>query len=396
MMKKVLVLFLSILLCFCMVSCDNKDESAAGEGASQAATGESGAGSLSGKTALLPSSITYRDADGTSYVMQTIEIEGSVAKSCLYYNYNGTTSLSSGYEVDLAKTNPFELSLLRAPESDGTVDPGMRRFTVSEDGTSILKESAYRLSEGINSTTDYAISYDSEGRIEKVIIKDKYIGDESSESEEVRLYQYGETGYTISYLDASWTQYNGDTKVLRHRCYEIPYEGDEIVLTETYCTEDGAVCYPDDFHTNSDVTIEKLVYKINRQGFCTGNTLYFTNGHTISNRDFHGNLNFTAEFNESGMPIKFVSTSIDDATDAHTSTFTYDDKGNLISYHEESDSVNFTMELEWQEFPAELQESFAAIFNCSNFAIREVIEDNCPDILLGPQELIYQKDAICR
>ena len=379
-----------------MISCDENDENAAGADTTQTSNGEGGAGGLSGKTAMLPSSITYRDANGTSYVKQIIEMEGSVARICFYHHYNGTTGLSGGYEVDLTKTGPLEISVLRAPKSDGTVDPGLRRFTVSEDGTKILKESAWRLSEGINSTTDYAITYDAQGRIEKVVIKDKYIGDENSESEEVRLYQYGETGYTISYLDGSWSWYNGDNKMLRRHCYEIPYEGDEIVLTESYCTEDGTVCYPDDFHTNSDLKIEKLVYKINRQGFCTGNTLYFTNGQTVSNRDFHGNRNFTAEFNEAGMPTRFVSTAVNDATETHTSTFTYDDKGNLVSYHEESDRVNFTMELQWKEFPVELQESFAAVFNCCNFAIREVIEDNCPDILLGPQELIYKKDDICR
>ena len=48
---------------------------------------------------------------------------------------------------------------------------------------------------------------------------------------------------------------------------------------------------------------------------------------------------------------------------------------------------------EVMQFP-ELAKLFGAVFNCSNFAIREVIEDNCPEIILGPQELIYKKSQI--
>ncbi|MBQ4036858.1 MAG: hypothetical protein IJC84_01895 [Clostridia bacterium] len=395
-MKRFLALFLATLLCFCLISCDEKDENATaatGDGGS-AATAE-GAGILSGRKAWLPSSITRTDAEGNSYVMQTVEMNGTVAKICFYNYYNGKTTLSSGYEVDLAKTNPFELSRLRAPERDGSVDPGLRRFTVSEDGTSILEESAYRMSEGINSTTDYSITYDDQGRIAKVVINDKYMGDETSESVEERIYQYGDTGYTISYVDGGWSQRDDDdSKVLRYRVYEIPYEGGEITLTETYQKEDGTRCYPEDFHTYSDGRLDKLVYKMNRRGFCTSNVLYFKDGTTIADREFFNDEDFTAEFNEAGMPVKYVTQ--DEGGNVSTGSFTYDDKGNLTQYRYEGARESFTMELQWQEFPAELAESFAAIFNFEHYAIREAIEEKCPEIMVGPQQLIYQKDAIVK
>lgn len=387
-MKKLFSFFLAMLLCFCLIACDNNDkDNAAVEG------GSSSDNALSGETAWLPSVITYVGSDGTRFDMQTIEMEGTVARIRFYYQYNGNTFLSSGYDVDLAKTNPLELTLVRSPAKDGSSNNGLRRFTVSEDGTTIVKESAYKISEGINNTTTYTITYDAQNRIEQVFITDKY--EDNPEDTEERFYLYGETGYTISYTDMDWSQTDDDgTKVLRHYTYEIPYEGDKITITETYRKQDGSVHYPDDFHTGSDQKVEKLVYEANRQGFCTANTLYLKNGQTETNQDFFGNLRFSAEFNDKGMPTKYVTTSMD-GTNPHTSTFTYDANGNLTNYHEESSHDNFSYELQWKEYPAELSQIFAAAFNFSNFAIREVIEDNCPEILLGPQELIYQKDAIC-
>lgn len=391
-MKKYVALLLVVLMCFSLVSCGANDAAPAVSGDDAAA--QPGASALSGETMWLPSSVTYIGADGTRYEMQTIAMEGTVAKVRLYgYNkYADKVLLSSGYDADLSKVSPFELSLVRPPEADGTTDYGVRRFTVSQDGASIKKESAYRLSEGINNTIDYAITYDAQDRIEKVVIKDKY-GD-NPETIEERLYQYGDTGYTISYTDSGWSATDDDgTRVLRHFVYEIPYEGDDITITETYRKEDGTEHCPDDFHTYSKQKVAKLVYKVNRQGFCTGNTLYMKNGQTTSDRDFSGNLSFSVEFNDKGMPTKYVTTSVD-GSHPHTSTYTYDENGNLTKYHEEGGNVNFTCELKWEKFPAELVQSFGAIFNFSHFAIREVIEDNCPQILLGPQELIYKKSDI--
>ncbi len=391
-MKKYLSLLLALLLCFCLISCSNKDknDNQSGDGASTPSQDVS----LSGETVWLPSSITYTNSNGISFEMQTIEMEGTVAKvrHYTYNNYSQKVLLSGGYDLDLSKTNPLELISVRYSSFDNAIKNGFRKFTVSADGTTVTEEYGYDVEDGVDKITNYIITYDEQDRIEKLVIKSKY-EDEPEETEE-RTYQYGDTGYTISYIDMNWSQKDDDdTRFLRHYCYEIPYEGDEITITETYRKQDGSVHFPDDFHTYSDQKVDKLVHKVNRQGFCTGNTLYFKNGQTETNKMFFDNLRFSGEFNDKGMPTRYVTTS-NDGSHPHTSTFTYDDNGNLISYHEESEQVNFTCEIEWKEYPAELGQIFSAVFNSSHFAISEVMEDNCPAILVGPQELIYQKNKL--
>lgn len=397
-MKKYLSIFLAILMSFCLIACEKAtDQNAAVSGdqstaTSGAQTSDGGNTTLSGDRVLLPSVITYIGSDGTRYDMQTIEMQGTLAQVRFYRNYNGVTTLSSGYDVDIAKINPLEIIRVLPPASDGKTDDGLIRYTFSDEGATIVKESAYRLSQGIGTTENYSITYDSQGRIEKVIITSKY--QDQPEDIEERIYQYSDTGYTISYTDSGWSATDDDgTKVLRHMCYEIPFESDNIIITETYRKEDGSVHSPDDFYADSGQKIDKLVYEVNRQGFLVANTLYLKNGHIETNQNFFGGLRFSVEFNDNGMPIKYVTTS-KDGSNPYTSTFTYDDNGNLISYREESDNVNFTVELQWSEYPAEVNQIFAAAFNFSHFSIREVIEDNCPEILLGPQELNYSKDLL--
>lgn len=389
-MKKYLSVLLAVIMCLCLIACGDKNENASSTDGTTSQDGTTGGdGSLSGKTVWLPSCATYVGSDGTRYDLQTIEMEGTVAKIRYYGYYNGKTFVSSGYDVDLNQTTPFDFIMVRYSAYDNTFKNGLRRFIVSEDGMNITEEYSYTVSDGVDSVTNTIITYDSEDRIEKVIIKDKY--NDQPETVEERIYQYNDSGYTISYIDDGWSQTDDDgTKVLRHMCYEIPYEGGDITLTETYRKLDGSVHYPDDFHTNSDQKVDKLVYKVNRQGFCISNTLYLKNGHTETNQDFFMNRCFSTEFNDNGMPTRFVTTSTD-GTSPHTSTYTYDDNGNLTVYHEESDRVNFTVELQWKEYPAELAQLFANMVNNSNFAISEIIEDNCPEKLVGPQELIYKK-----
>ncbi len=390
-MKRIFCVLLVVFLCFGLIACAEKDKVTTTSGDEAIKEGEF---TLSGETVLLPSVIKYIGANGVEYDMQTIEMDGSVAKIRFYFYFamSGKTMLDSGYDVDLSKMNPFELTMVHRPNADGTQDFGFRRYTVSDDLTRITEEYAYDAADGVSRTTKYTITYDSEDRIEKIVITDKY--GEEPETVEERFYSYGETGYTISYIDMNWSQTDDDdTRFRRYFRYDIPYEGDKITITETYCMEDGKEHYPDDFHTNSDKKVDRLVYEANRQGFCTANTLYFKDGSTETNQDFFGGSRFTAEFNDNGMPTSFFTTSLD-GTNLRTSTYTYDENGNLSKYTEKSEDKEFTVQLQWEEYPAELAEIFGAVFNCSNFAIREVIEDNCPEILVGPQEFIYKKSQM--